>query len=404
MKRALALLLMSGTAFAGGTQRPNSISARGVGMGGAWTAWADDATAIYFNPGALDTIDPQVMVGVEYVLGPRSYTPVESDGTEGDPQKTTIKSPVPTLGIVGRFSADGEPSRITFGLGAWNTFGGRVAYPKTGQPALDATQDLCFEINGGASLHISERLSVGAALRLGIGLFAIESTMNPFDADLSASGMGVGATVGALFRPTDALRIGLNWRTPMRITTKGDGDVTIAGTTQNHEIVHPQNWPQHVSLGLGFQATTALKLAFQLDWNQWSQVDTIDVQFPRGGLPDQSYPAYWRDNWAVRVGGDYQWTRSFAVRGGTYYDTPAVPDRTIERQYADSHKFGVSVGASAYTGGWRLDVAADVIVPRTRLVENNSDDVMGFTALQNKAPGEYRSTLATFELAVARQF
>src|SRR5688572_2846515 len=115
MKRALALLLVGGTAYAGGTQRPNGISARGVGMGGAWAAWADDPTAIYFNPGALDAVDPQVMVGTEVVLGPRRYTPLNADGSSGEPQTTTIAAPLPTLGVVGRFSEDGEPSRFTLG-------------------------------------------------------------------------------------------------------------------------------------------------------------------------------------------------------------------------------------------------------------------------------------------------
>ena len=31
-------------------------------------------------------------------------------------------------------------------------------------------------------------------------------------------------------------------------------------------------------------------------------------------------------------------------------------------------------------------------------------DVMGFTPLVNKAPGDYRGTLITFELAAARPF
>ena len=149
MKRALALLLVSSTAYAGGTVRPNGISARGVSLGGAWVAWADDPTAIYFNPGALDAMDPQVMIGGELIIGPRTYTPVAADGTRGPEQSTTLAAPVPTAGIVGRFNYDDEPSRFTLGLGVWNTFGGRVSYPKTGMPALDAmrlvSEDLALE-------------------------------------------------------------------------------------------------------------------------------------------------------------------------------------------------------------------------------------------------------------------
>jgi hypothetical protein len=134
-----ALLLVASTAHAGGLQRPNAISARGVGMGGAWCAWADDATAIYFNPGALDTVAPHVLVGGELVIGPRSYTPVAADGTRGSAQEATVIAPVPAVGVVGRFSYGDQPSRFTLGLGVWNTFGGKVSYEPTGMPALDAT-------------------------------------------------------------------------------------------------------------------------------------------------------------------------------------------------------------------------------------------------------------------------
>ena len=404
MKRVLALLLISSTAYAGGTVRPNGISARGVSLGGAWVAWADDATAIYFNPGALDAMEPQVTLGAEYVLGPRKYTPIAADGTRGEPQETTIASPVPTLGLVGRFNYNDQPSRFTLGLGVWNTFGGRVAYPKTGMPALDATQDLCIEVNGAAALHISDRFAIGGAFRLGIGFFHVESTMNPFDADLSSSGVGVGMTWGALIRPTDRLRIGLNWRSPMRITTKGSGTVTNLGVTDRHDIRHDQNWPQTVQLGFAYSATSKLRLAAQVDWSQWSQIDTIEVIFPAGGLPDQIYPEYWNDNWTVRLGGEYAVSRKVQLRAGTYYDTPAVPDRTLERQYSDSHKVGVSLGASLHAAGWRFDAAGDAIIPRLRTVENNANAVEGVDALRNKAPGDYIGSLITFELAATRQF
>ena len=404
MKRALVILFITTTAYAGGTVRPNGISARGVGFGGAWAAWADDATAIYFNPGALDAVASHVMLGAEYIYGPRQFVPVSADGTRGAPQETTVQSPVPSLGVVGRFSYDDQPSRFTIGAGVWQTFGGQVAYEKTGNPALDTTQDLAIEINAGAAFRVSDRLSIGAAVRLGIGLFHIESTMNPFNADLSASGVGVGMTWGALFRPTDDLRIGINWRSPLRIGTKGSGTIEINDMVERHDITHEQKWPQQASLGLGWRAVPAVRLAAQVDWSQWSQIDTLEVRFPAGGLPDQIYPEYWRDNWTVRLGGEYAVSSAIAVRAGGYFDTYAVPDRTIERQYVDSNKVGLSAGASLHAAGWRFDTAFDGIIPRTRTVPDNTADVMGVSALVNKSPGEYRGTLLTFELAAARQF
>ncbi|HUS33270.1 MAG TPA: outer membrane protein transport protein, partial [Kofleriaceae bacterium] len=299
---------------------------------------------------------------------------------------------------------DDRPSRFTLGFGVWNTFGGDVAFPKTGMPALDTTRDIVVEANVAAAMHVSDRFAVGAAVRLGIGFFKVESTDAPFDADLSASGVGVAMTWGALFRPTDAVRVGLTWRSPLRVTTKGSGTISFGGPAERHDVRHRQNWPQQVSLGVGWQGTPQLKLATQIDWTEWSQVDEIRVEFPASVLPAQIYPEYWDDSWTLRAGGEYAVSSVLALRAGTYFDTSAVPDRTIERQYLDTDKLGLSGGASLRAGGWRFDAALDGVIPTTRTVENNAMDVMGFTPLVNKAPGDYRGTLITFEVAAARPF
>jgi len=372
-------------------------------MGGAWTAWADDASAVYFNPAALDDADQQVDVGGELVVGPRSYTPVADDGTRGAAQKATVVAPLPSVGVVGRFQNEDEPSRFTLGAGVWNTFGGQVSWPKTGQPALDATQDAVIEANAGASLRVSDRLALGAALRLGLGLFSVDSTMDPFDSHLSASGVGVAMTWGALVRPTDHVRIGLAWRSPLRITTEGSGTVTFGATPEAQQVRHDQVWPQQASLGVGWRAAPRVRLALQADWTAWSQVKDLAVRFPASPGMDQVYREDWHDGWTVRAGGEYAWS-TVAARAGAYIDTNAVPDRTIERQYLDSNKVGLSAGASAHLQGWRVDGALDWVLPGTRSVPNNNAQTASFPADRNKAPGDYKGTLVTVELAVGHGF
>ncbi len=259
-------------------------------------------------------------------------------------------------------------------------------------------------MNGALAFHVSDRLSVGAVVRLGIGMFAVSSTMRPFDSDLSSSGLGGAVGVGALLRPTENVRVALNWRSPMRITTKGDGPVTSSGVTDTYDIEHRQNWPQQVQLGLGVQMSPQFKLSTQIDWSEWSQTDTIEVIFPNGELPNQIYPEYWRDNWSVRVGGELAVSQAFMLRAGAFYDSEAVPDLSLERQYSDAHKIGVAVGTGVRVGKWQVDFAADGIIPRPRVVPDNSKDVVGVGGLVNKAPGEYLGSLITFELAAARTF
>jgi long-chain fatty acid transport protein len=403
-KLSAVLLLAASTASAGGLARTNGISARGTGMGGAWAAWADDASAVYFNPAAMDAADSEVDVGGEFVTAPRSYTPIDATGTSGAAQKTTISSPVPSLGVITHFNnGDDIPSRVTFGAGIWNTFGGSVSYKPTGNPAIDASEDVALEANAGLSLRVSDRLALGATFRLGLGLFSTDATMNPFDAHLSANGLGVGAGVGALFRPTQDVRIGVAWRSPMHITTEGNGTVNFTGTPAPQQVRHTQNWPQTASLGIGWRAAPAVKLAAQVDWAQWSQLQQIVVEFPASPGNNQTYREDWKDTWTVRAGGEYS-LGTVAVRAGAYVDTSAVPDRSIERQYYDLQKYGVSAGAGTAISGWRIDAAVDWVLPGTRTVPNNDVQTTAFPADRNIAPGTYKGTMVTAEVAVGHAF
>ncbi|MGE5185797.1 MAG: OmpP1/FadL family transporter [Acidobacteriota bacterium] len=405
MKLVLVLalvLVLDLPSTAGGLGRPNSISARGVGLGGAFAALADDATALYFNPGALADIDPQATVGGELVVGPRSYTPTLMDGSQGPKQSATVVAPLPALGAVYRFTdSDDRPSPITFGVGVWNTFGGKVSFPKSGTPALDSTEDAAIEASAGVAYRVSDKLAVGGALRLGVGLFAADATMMPYDSQLSGSGVGLAVAAGALVKPTDTLRVAVAWRSPLHIETDGSGTIQFPGGASQEQFTHAQKWPQQASLGVALVPDRQLRVAAQLDWSQWSTVQELAVRFPANAALDQIYPEAWRDTWTVRAGAEYAFTSALAARAGAYYDTSAVPDRSLERQYLDSNKVGVAAGASVRAAGWRVDAALDLVLPSTRTVPDNTSATTAFPADRNKAPGSYSGTLVTVELAVA---
>ncbi|HQU13212.1 MAG TPA: outer membrane protein transport protein, partial [Thermodesulfobacteriota bacterium] len=63
----LVLLFTASTSFAAGFRLPEA-GAKAMGMGFAFTAQADDPSAIYFNPAGLTQLTGQnVMVGLTYV-------------------------------------------------------------------------------------------------------------------------------------------------------------------------------------------------------------------------------------------------------------------------------------------------------------------------------------------------
>jgi long-chain fatty acid transport protein len=393
-------VVVASTAEAGGLGRPNPISARGVGLGGAFAALADDVTALHFNPGALAYAPAEITIGGELVVAPRRYTPRLADGTDGPDQETTPIVPLPALGVVGRFG----DRPFTLGVGVWNTFGGKVSYEPTSASALDAVQDAVVEIVPGFAYRFDERFAAGAALRVGLGLFSLSATALPQDADLHAFGIGLSYSVGAVVTPVDAVRIGLAWRAPLTIRTSGTGTIVYPepmGPTET-DVEHTQRWPEQLSLGVGFRPTPKMRIAAQLDWAGWSRVDVIAVQFPDSPAIDQRYPVDWNDNITVRLGAEARVRPALAVRVGAYFDSTAVPDRTIERHYLDDDKFGVAGGASLTLRKWRIDAAVDVVLPGSRRVDDNRMDVGPWPARANVAPGVHAGSVFSLAFAVSR--
>jgi long-chain fatty acid transport protein len=404
---APALLLVAATAHAGGLARPNGISARGVALGGAFTAIADDPTALHFNPAGAAWAEEGLMLGTELVYAPRTYTPIDASGMRGADQEASPLVPVPALGILIRLEDEDDiPSRLTLGAGLWNTFGGSLHYDAlgTGVPAVNATDELVIEAVAGAAYEVSDALAIGAALRIGFGIFAVDAIARPADLDVSGFGISVGGTLGVLFRPIDAVQIGAAWRSPLTITTAGDGIINT-GNDIAVDMEHEQPWPQQASLGVAVQVAAPVRVSAQLDWTDWSRWDRLRIDFPGRENLNQSLPLDWSDSVALRLGGEYTASPSLVVRAGGYYDSNAVPDTTIERIYLDGDKLGVSAGASVALGAaWRIDAAADVTLPNSRVVPDNTAEVPpGWTERLNAFPGEHSGSVFTLELALARR-
>lgn len=410
MKRlGLLVLLIGATAHAGGLERPNQISARGVGLGGAFAGIADDGSAWYFNPAGAAWADDAVMIGGELIYAPRTYTPVDATGTRGADQTATAFSPLPSLGIVLHPRSDGVPSRLAFGAGIWNSFGGAISFPKMADPnaaAINSSTDLVIELAAGAAYEVDDVLSIGGAVRMGLGMFGVNASNRPIaSADLSSVGVGVGATLGVMVRPTPKLQLGLTWRSGMNVSTQGSGTAEFTtGMPTTVNVQQVQHWPQQAALGASVWAASKLRLAAEFDWTQWSRFDALVIEFPDQPNNNQTFDLSWHDSIAVRGGAEVVFPGG-AVRAGAYYDTNAVPNRTIERQYLDSNKIGVSGGGTAIFGDWRIDGALDFTLPGTRSVVDNSADYRfgsGIWPFANFAPGDYKGFVVTLELALAR--
>ncbi len=409
-----AFAMLAGTALpahAGGLARPNPISARSVGIGGAFSAIADDPTALHFNPAGIALLPGlNVMVGGEFVKAPRTYTPKSAfcDTNPTDehcqPQSPTAPiRPLPTMGFATRLHDEGVPSRLAFGVGFWNSFGGQLYYKDNISGTIKSTRNAVLEVVPGIGYQVNDALAIGAAFRLGIGLFDSQVSKRIQDAKLSASGVGAGATLGILVTPGDALRIGAYYRTSLTVTTNGSGVVYQDTGNIDADIEFKQKWPQQAGLALAVRPIDKLTLAGQFDWDGWSIVNEISPTFKGNDQLTQQakIPTDWNDSYQIHLGAQYTASDKLELRGGWTYDSMAVTKQYMEREFLDGNSMFFAVGASVrFLQNWRVDTAFEIGPGGTTTVPDNSADVTGWPARANVSPGDHSGELYTLELAL----
>jgi long-chain fatty acid transport protein len=197
------------------------------------------------------------------------------------------------------------------------------------------------------------------------------------------------------------VRIGAVWRSAVTVATKGSGSVDAAGNGlfTDVDVTLEEDWPQQAALGVYWQASGKLGFSAQADWTDWSRMGHLLIQLSSGDDLDQAVDFH--DSYALHLGLEFRASEAFALRGGYTFDSNAIPDRTIERQYLDADKHGIGLGASyQVNAAWRLDGAFEFVGGPVRHVPDNRDDYPGWDSRRNLAPGDHQGQVYSLELGV----
>ena len=112
----ISVLIISAQLFAGGFQI-NEHGARAMGMGGAFTAVANDASAIYWNPAGLTQL-----TGTQLMLGTTLISPMSSFKGIA-PATTEYKTESQTFFPTHFFAAHNFKNGLAAGIGFTSPFG-----------------------------------------------------------------------------------------------------------------------------------------------------------------------------------------------------------------------------------------------------------------------------------------
>lgn len=338
MRLAFALVLATGTAHAGG-QMAGDNGSLAAQRAGAFTARADDPSALVHNPGALaGLVGRQVFLGVNVVAYDQSFQREGSYGGNdgqiayaGDPYPVVEHDgPVQPVPFVA--AAYGGPT-YAFAVGVFAPHGyGKRNYPDTvqtasgstapapqrydtvTQDALIALPSLAVAVPLSDSIRIGGRVSYGFARmtsrRFAQGLPGEEDPGTDTDASIAVADDAIVAWgAGVHVRASDQVELGVSYASPITINARGTASPVLGEDLRNlmpgteTRIVPVDDaearcapggqegalmtcldmaLPQTASAGVRYIARDAAgreigDLELDVRWENWAAVDRYDV-------------------------------------------------------------------------------------------------------------------------------
>ena len=164
----LAGLIPVSSAYAGGF-RVYDQSVTGTAQGNAFTAQADDPSAIYYNPAGMTQLHGlQQSIGITFVGGHFDYRSPTGQTSRGD-YGNSVAYPPPLNGYITAnlrdlgFNALGD---LTVGVGAIGAFGNMTQWPNNGplSTAITSAALQMVDVKPTLAYKLNDQLSVGLGM------------------------------------------------------------------------------------------------------------------------------------------------------------------------------------------------------------------------------------------------
>ena len=372
-----------------------SQGASAAAMGGAYIAYANDPTAVFYNPAGIAFLDgTQVSLGTSMVtfrstLGLPNWPDSKYRSVHNE-EKWDYHS---SFYISHRFG-----NRVSFGFGYFSPYGASIEWPEDYPLRYASISDSSktYVFNPVIAVKLNERVSAA------IGLSYIDSKVSREQAllfDFTETGAASssfvaqssyevdgkvwGLNAGALYREKD-FSLGLNWRGGYQIEYEGNlnvqsSDVRIPPPL-NPNLILPEsssisfsyNYPHIFGAGAWFNLAEKLTAAIDVHYVLWSALDQGSIDFDDPFFTDFSVEYDWRDSFQFMGGMEYRLSEKLVLRTGiSYFQTPQ-PAEDVHPGLPDGDSWVFSGGLGYKAGKFVLDLAYQFASLRERKSPNRN--------------------------------
>lgn len=343
-----AAALSAQTASAAGFQLTEQSS---LGAGRAYAGAGivgDDLSAVHYNPAGMTLLPgTQMQAGSVWIEVNAEY-----EGKDGSSENGRYKGQAIPAGYITHQLTDD----VWLGLGLTVPFGMGTDYDKgwKGAERGYTSTILTFDINPNVAWKVNDFLSVGGGISLQYAKAKLGASMGPNVGygKINADSWDWGWNIGAMFSPTEKIRLGLSYRSS--ITHDAEGDFTFeAGsvgairglTSGTYDSKATVKTPDTLMFTTTWEATDNLRLSTLIRWAKWSNFKALTIE--NDGFASNTYDNDWEDTWLFSVGADYKLNDAWTVRGGVAYEKDPVGDNSKRMAVIpDTDRLWLSFGAT----------------------------------------------------------
>jgi long-chain fatty acid transport protein len=404
---ALAVALAGAPAWAGGFAI-HEAGAKANTFAGAFSAQADDLSAMFFNPAGMTQ---QKSLGVQ--IGDTLIIPdVNFHGTDPFPGNVYADMKSQIFFPPNFYLAYPVDPKFVVSLGSWFPYGLSTAWDNQNTfPGRFVSQrvDLrTYALSLQGAYQVSDWLSIGGGPELRIGDVKLQrnaAVVNPFtrtavDAvhiDVITDGFNTGMSwaAGVQVKPCARLRLGLSHHAHTDIEFTGSArfyqistgnaqlDAAVAAKTPFGQKVPASTVVQFPSLtmfGAAYDVTDRLTFEADAYYTSWKVFDETLLHFgtvDNKPVADVDLKHNWSNVWRFSTGLNYQVTKSANAGVGFVYDQTPQPDSDVSPLLPDNNRVGFTVGGGYHWGSSTVEVSNLFLFFHERTTTTNSSNFNG---------------------------
>jgi len=384
---ACLLVLWTNVARAGGLAIGDK-SAHASGMGNAFTAVANDASAAWFNPaGVAFTKGTKIMLGNAAIIIPGTkYTPNSATvSLPGLPAQAATKSEGKTFFVPHLYYTYwDDKSKLGASISVNAPFGLETDWPKNSSLASSSTVSKLslVTINPSVIFKFNDHVSVSA----GFSYVYLQNIRldNLFQKLEGKNKDGWGGTASVMWQQ-DQLSLGLTYRSSVYINI--DGGSSIGGSAlanENPALVGARatgstsmTLPDVVNVGIAWRPDRAWLFSAEADWTNWSVFKEVRIHYSPSALANSTLltngtgthilTQNWKDTVTFRTGMEWHFAPRMRARIGYAFDPTPVNDANFAPSTPDNDSHIFSLGFSIdFSHSINMDIAYSYVYIRNR--------------------------------------